>query len=721
MKTLKTNRKIVLVIGIFATLFLATQVSQAQVKIGEDTTPVKGAVLDLSNSSSGYVGGLKLPNVSITSLTAIPTTFKESVTTTADKQALAGTIVYNTNTNASADIFPGFYYWDGTKWVKVITSVGVTGPLSVDNSTGNPSIKIDNGTISGQVLTWNGTKWEAAAAGSSTGWALSGNNVSDTNFLGTTNDKPLIFKVDNEKSGYIGTTDGNTAFGYHTFTTLTGENNTVFGNNAARHIMSGNNNTIIGGGEAGYYLTNAENNTFLGSDAGATSMGGNNNIAIGAQAHTPSSTESNQLSIGNWIYGRYNGNIGIGTSNPTEKLHIQGKIKIVDGTQGAGKILVSDANGVGTWTTTSENGKVIEGYDPIWVATDDEMTQIGLQTYGITSNYIATGAVTATKLNQMGATTNQVLTWNGSAWAPATNNAWLLGGNTNTAVQYIGTKSSHDLPFITANSEKMRLTTGGYLGIGSTSPMQKLHVEGNQYISGYLGIGVSPLSLLHIKGGSTSAIPSFDFEGVNNRPTIHFRRYNDSGRFTTDEALGIVDFHLGTYQSDEAASICAIYRGNGTSNAAALKFSSSGGNMFLDENGDVGIGTASPNYKLHVAGTLRGTQVYAGSTLLTSDVRYKKNISTISNPLSIIGQLKGTNYELRVDEFPQMGFSSGKQLGVIAQEVEKVLPELVSEDNEGYKSVNYDGIIPVLIEGIKAQQKIIEQLEARIRILEGNK
>ncbi len=141
MKTLKTNRKIQLAMGIFATLFLTTQVSQAQVKIGEDTTPVKGAVLDLSNSSSGYVGGLKLPSVSITSLTTIPSSFKESVTATADKAALAGLLVYNTNTAVGSGI--GIYYWDGAKWV-VQTTVNSSSNTNAWLVAGNTNGSIQN-------------------------------------------------------------------------------------------------------------------------------------------------------------------------------------------------------------------------------------------------------------------------------------------------------------------------------------------------------------------------------------------------------------------------------------------------------------------------------------------------------------------------------------------------------------------------------------------------
>lgn len=70
----------------------------------------------------------------------------------------------------------------------------------------------------------------------------------------------------------------------------------------------------------------------IGGGAGLNLISGDNNIAIGADVRLPSYTGSNQLNIGNWIYGS-GGNIGIGTSTPSAKLDIAGKIKITDGTQ----------------------------------------------------------------------------------------------------------------------------------------------------------------------------------------------------------------------------------------------------------------------------------------------------------------------------------------------------------------------------------------------------
>ncbi len=110
------------------------------------------------------------------------------------------------------------------------------------------------------------------------------------------------------------------------------------------------------------------------------------------------------------------------------------------------------------------------------------------------------------------------------------------------------------------------------------------------------------------------------------------------------------------------------------------------------------------------AGYFNGN-VHTTGNYTSSDIRWKKNIRTIDNSLNRILNLRGVYYDWRVDEFPDKGFSKEKQIGVIAQEVEKVLPELVNTDNDGYKAVAYDKLTAVLIEAVKEQQKQIELLK----------
>ena len=98
-----------------------------------------------------------------------------------------------------------------------------------------------------------------------------------------------------------------------------------------------------------------------------------------------------------------------------------------------------------------------------------------------------------------------------------------------------------------------------------------------------------------------------------------------------------------------------------------------------------------------------------GSGVLnSSDRRLKENISLLQNTLSKLDQLGGYNYNYKADE------KKKKQIGVIAQELEKVFPELVNTDDRGYKMVNYQGLIPVLMQAIKEQQIEINQLNQKV-------
>jgi hypothetical protein len=109
-----------------------------------------------------------------------------------------------------------------------------------------------------------------------------------------------------------------------------------------------------------------------------------------------------------------------------------------------------------------------------------------------------------------------------------------------------------------------------------------------------------------------------------------------------------------------------------------------------------------------------GSGTYTGTWTQASDKRFKNNIEPIINAVDKVQQLNGVRYEFKSDEFPEKNFADGKQIGLIAQDVEKVLPELVKTDNEGYKSVAYQNMVAVLIEAVKEQQKSIDELKKEV-------
>lgn len=109
--------------------------------------------------------------------------------------------------------------------------------------------------------------------------------------------------------------------------------------------------------------------------------------------------------------------------------------------------------------------------------------------------------------------------------------------------------------------------------------------------------------------------------------------------------------------------------------------------------------------------------VAAAGIWVDSDRRYKKDVKTITNALDKIEAIDGVTYQYKKETINGRNleqFKAGNTLGFIAQDLEKILPELVNKDENGYYAVNYDGMIPVLVEGIKEQQQVISNQQEEI-------
>jgi hypothetical protein len=104
----------------------------------------------------------------------------------------------------------------------------------------------------------------------------------------------------------------------------------------------------------------------------------------------------------------------------------------------------------------------------------------------------------------------------------------------------------------------------------------------------------------------------------------------------------------------------------------------------------------------------------------TSDIRLKENIVPIPNALDKISKISGNTYDWRAELKDVHGYE-GNDVGVIAQEVEAVLPQLVQDRDNGYKAVKYDKLVALLIEGIKEQQTQIHSLTLEIEKLKEQK
>jgi endosialidase-like protein len=125
----------------------------------------------------------------------------------------------------------------------------------------------------------------------------------------------------------------------------------------------------------------------------------------------------------------------------------------------------------------------------------------------------------------------------------------------------------------------------------------------------------------------------------------------------------------------------------------------------------VGIGTSSPLDKLDVNGDIRigtgttGCVKDRDGTVITgtcaSDVRLKRNIEPFAPVLQALVQLQPVHFDWSALEHPELNLGNTRSFGLIAQEVETVLPELVTEDERGFKAVKYNQLPLYLLQAIR--------------------
>jgi Chaperone of endosialidase len=268
------------------------------------------------------------------------------------------------------------------------------------------------------------------------------------------------------------------------------------------------------------------------------------------------------------------------------------------------------------------------------------------------------------------------------------------------------TSPGFPLNFTSTLGDKISLygNLGSHYGFGIQGSLLQIHSAGNgdDIAFGY-GSSGSFTERMRIKGNGAVGIginnPSYVLE-VNGRGLVHSGGSNSTtaGIWFNNNANTINTGFVGM-ESDNAIG----FYGTGTPNGWGLLMNIASGN--------VGIGTSNPSQKLHVIGNILAT-----GTITPSDSRYKKNIQPLKNALHKVQQLNAVTYIMNQQAFPEWQFDNLLQYGLIAQEVEKVFPEMVKTiDNKGYKGVDYVKLIPVLIEAIKDQQKQIDELKILIK------
>lgn len=392
------------------------------------------------------------------------------------------------------------------------------------------------------------------------------------------------------------------------------------------------------------------------------------------------------------------------TSDNTVKLEVAGKIKTaelqVTSNASNGKILTSDASGNATWqnpvvpntywnysTTNSSLYPNLSGYmgfgssslpmypfhfkNPYaWMALESTDPNSGAQLSIIAAQdkraSIHFNQTWGTTLWGLGVDENdKFYIWrNGTANAVTidwSNNVGIGSYNPNNRLTVMG-----DVDF------------SGKLGLGYTAPTNKLSVNGGADFNGNVGIGVtnpsSPLSFPAAIGNKILLYPGASgFAGLG--------VYSNEVRLHTDNLNGRVSFGW----QDNSGNYIEFGRFHKYNNEA-----------------------------LAIQGNL-----WANGTVYSSDERFKMNIIPITDALTKLQQINGVEYEMNIEAFKEKNFAKGRQMGFLAQNVEKVVPEAVSENEDGYKGVDYARLVPLLLESIKEQQKQIEVLEKRIEVLEG--
>ena len=213
-------------------------------------------------------------------------------------------------------------------------------------------------------------------------------------------------------------------------------------------------------------------------------------------------------------------------------------------------------------------------------------------------------------------------------------------------------------------------------------------------------------------GGSATAMGKYNTASADasfaiNRGTSATNQASSSmGLGTTSDNLGMLAVGVNNAAGIGDTTTDQYYYADGEYTGAPI------GVAFVVGNGDIdtsnGLAGANPSNAFVV--NYDGSATLSGDLTINSDSRLKSNIITLGGTLSKLMLIDGKNYTMKTNE-------SILKIGLLAQEVQNAFPELVKKanDSEGTLSVNYQGMIPVLINAIKEQQKQIDELKALIK------
>ncbi len=488
-----------------------------------------------------------------------------------------------------------------------------------------------------------------------------------------------------------------------------------------------------GDNDSGMYSSADGQIEFYSNSVEAARITNNRNLLIGIITETGTSSQALQVNSG----GYFNGSVGIGTTNPIQRLHVIGNglfTGIVTASQfstGSGFIgittntitgpseLIIDPAAVGdnTGSVRIKGDLYVDGTQTIINSTTIELADfnVGIATT-VGTNALLDGAGIG-----IGSTgIRKTITWNNTAGALTSSEDWNLASGKVYEIGGTNVLSSTTLGSGVVNSSLTSVGTLGQLNVSGITTSSRITLTGagdtttgggQIYLNGATGNRID----FNING---VAAPTFTTRSVGTKIVL----YPAIAGSAVDYALGIeggngtlwysIPNNISTLQHRWYAGTTQLadLKGSGeliigTTNitgTTAQRLQVNGGAYV---SGNTGIGTTNPTSRLHVVGDVLVSGIITSTDYnSTSDLKLKTNVQTIEDPLSKVMQLNGVSFNWKENNRPSMG--------VIAQEVEKVLPDLVSGDET--KTVNYNGLIGLLIECIKEQQKEIDVLKQRL-------
>ena len=390
--------------------------------------------------------------------------------------------------------------------------------------------------------------------------------------------------------------------------------------------------------------------------------------------------------------------VGIGTTNPGARLHVTptstGIAGIFSGTTSADMVRITQTGTGNAFVVEDEANPdstpfVIHSAGPVGVGTTNPSDQLHLQGIFRIDRQLTAQDQTYIRYFRQGSEKARF------GLLASDNTIFFNATSTDTANHLVINQSGNVGIGLSNPVGQLQVSSGPVIIGAATSTgtaSQTLQVTGGAYVSGNIGVG--------------SANPSEKLDVNGNINLSSFGNYIQKSFADTTEEYILRGPALASYYP-----FITWTRSTGTTQRG-LKIGvhdniGNRGDWISIWNGSVGIGTTNPTSKLHVIGDI----LASGNVTGYSDESLKENIQTIPNALDKVIQLRGVEFNRKDIE------GNPHQIGVIAQEVEKIIPEVVLTQPNGIKSVAYGNIIGVLIEAIKEQQRQIEFLKTEINTL----